>query len=85
VNLDDATGEAFDKVAKLLDLGYPGGPLIEKIAKKGNANKFKFTRPMMSSGDFNFSFRVENCGFVRDSRWQWRQKQDNSLFLQSRR
>ncbi|MCK5123145.1 MAG: tRNA (adenosine(37)-N6)-threonylcarbamoyltransferase complex transferase subunit TsaD [Candidatus Pacebacteria bacterium] len=54
--LDDAAGEAFDKVAKLLGLGYPGGPLIEKIAKKGDENKFKFTRPMMHSGDYNFSF-----------------------------
>ena len=54
--VDDAAGEAFDKVAKLLGLGYPGGPLIEKIAKKGNKNKFKFTRPMMNSGDYNFSF-----------------------------
>ena len=54
--VDDAAGEAFDKVAKLLGLGYPGGPLIEKIAKKGDRNKFKFTRPMMNSKDYNFSF-----------------------------
>jgi N6-L-threonylcarbamoyladenine synthase len=54
--LDDAAGEAFDKVAKLLNLGYPGGPLIEKIAKKGDKNKYKFTRPMINSDDYNFSF-----------------------------
>jgi len=54
--MDDAVGEAFDKVAKLLELGYPGGPLIEKIAKKGDKNKFKFTRPMMNSKNYNFSF-----------------------------
>jgi N6-L-threonylcarbamoyladenine synthase len=54
--LDDAAGEAFDKVAKLLNLGYPGGPLIEKIAKKGDENKFNFTRPMINSKDYNFSF-----------------------------
>ena len=54
--MDDAVGEAFDKVAKLLNLGYPGGPMIEKIAKKGDKNKFKFTRPMMNSDDYNFSF-----------------------------
>ena len=54
--VDDAAGEAFDKVAKLLGLKYPGGPLIEKIAKKGNRNKFNFTRPMMNSKDYNFSF-----------------------------
>lgn len=54
--VDDAAGEAFDKVAKLLGLNYPGGPLIEKIAKKGDRNKFNFTRPMMNSKNYNFSF-----------------------------
>ena len=54
--LDDAAGEAFDKVAKLLNLGYPGGPLIEKIAKKGDKNRFNFTRPMINSKDYNSSF-----------------------------
>ena len=54
--VDDAVGEAFDKVAKLLGLSYPGGPLIEKIAKKGNGSKFNFTRPMINSKNYNFSF-----------------------------
>lgn len=54
--LDDAVGEAFDKVAKLLKLGYPGGPVIEKMAKKGNEEKIKFPRPMINSNDYNFSF-----------------------------
>jgi len=54
--IDDAAGEAFDKVAKLLDLGYPGGPVIEKMAKSGDEGRFKFTRPMMQSKDYNFSF-----------------------------
>ena len=54
--LDDAAGEAFDKTAKLLNFGYPGGPMIERIAKKGNRNKFNFTRPMMNSKNYNFSF-----------------------------
>ncbi len=53
---DDAAGEAFDKVAKLLELGYPGGPIIEKTARQGDKNKFKFPRPMMNSRDFDFSF-----------------------------
>ena len=53
---DDAAGEAFDKVAKLLGLGYPGGPIIEKMAKKGDKNKFKFPRPMINSKNFDFSF-----------------------------
>lgn len=54
--IDDAAGEAFDKVAKLLDLGYPGGPIIEKMARSGDAERFKFTPPMMQSKDYNFSF-----------------------------
>lgn len=53
---DDAAGEAFDKVAKLLDLGYPGGPVIEKMAKKGNTEKYNLPRPMINSQNYNFSF-----------------------------
>jgi N6-L-threonylcarbamoyladenine synthase len=53
---DDAAGEAFDKVAKLLGLGYPGGPLIEKLAKKGNPKAFEFPRPMIDSSNYEFSF-----------------------------
>src|SRR5438132_3814145 len=54
--LDDAAGEAFDKVAKLLGLGYPGGPEIEMRAQKGDAKKFELPRSMLNSGDLNFSF-----------------------------
>ncbi len=54
--LDDAAGEAFDKVARLLGLGYPGGILLEKEAQKGNSEAFSFPRPMLKSGDYNFSF-----------------------------
>ena len=54
--LDDAAGEAFDKVAKLLGLGYPGGPEIETRAKKGDAKKFDLPRSMLNSGDMDFSF-----------------------------
>jgi N6-L-threonylcarbamoyladenine synthase len=54
--LDDAAGEAFDKVAKLLGLGYPGGPEIETRAKTGDAKKFDLPRSMLNSGDLNFSF-----------------------------
>lgn len=53
--LDDAIGEAFDKVAKLLGLGYPGGPIIEKLAKEGDASRFKFPSPLEKSHDYNFS------------------------------
>jgi len=52
---DDAVGEVFDKVAKYLDLGYPGGPVIDKLAKKGDASKIKFPRPYMP-GTWDFSF-----------------------------
>lgn len=53
---DDAAGEAFDKVSKLMGLGYPGGPLIDKLAKEGNPNFVEFPRSMINSGDFDFSF-----------------------------
>ncbi len=54
--IDDAAGEAFDKVAKILELQYPGGPVISKLAEKGDAKVFDFPRPMKGSKDFNFSF-----------------------------
>ena len=59
--LDDAAGEAFDKAAKILNLGYPGGPLIDKLAKKGNHKAVQFPRPLCNAKDkeknrFNFSF-----------------------------
>ena len=53
---DDAVGEAFDKVAKLLDLPYPGGPHIEKLALKGKSDAFEFPRPMANSNNLNMSF-----------------------------
>ena len=53
--LDDAAGEAFDKSAKLLGLPYPGGPLIDKYAKEGNAERFKFPEPQIPGLNFSFS------------------------------
>lgn len=53
---DDAAGESFDKVAKMLGLGYPGGPLIEKIGRKGNPSAIKFPRGIASEGSLDFSF-----------------------------
>ncbi len=53
---DDAAGEAFDKVAKILGLGYPGGPAVSKCAEKGNASAIAFPRPMIDSDNFDFSF-----------------------------
>ncbi len=54
--LDDAAGEAFDKVAKMLDLGYPGGPIIEELAHKGHPNRFSLPVPMIRNPSLNFSF-----------------------------
>ncbi len=54
--LDDAAGEAFDKVARLLKLKYPGGPEISKLAKQGDRRAINFPRPMIHSKDLNFSF-----------------------------
>lgn len=54
--LDDAAGEAFDKTAKLLGLGYPGGPAVSLLAEKGRSGAVVLPRPMLHSGDFDFSF-----------------------------
>lgn len=54
--LDDAAGEAFDKSAKLLGLGYPGGAILSALAQRGTAGRFKLPRPMLHSGDLDFSF-----------------------------
>ena len=55
-SVDDAAGEAFDKTAKLLGLGYPGGPAIARLAKQGNPDAFHFPRPMTRQPGLNFSF-----------------------------
>lgn len=54
--LDDAAGEAFDKVARMLNLPYPGGPEIQKLAVKGNSNTIQFPRPMLNKKNYEFSF-----------------------------
>jgi tRNA N6-adenosine threonylcarbamoyltransferase len=54
--LDDAAGEAFDKTAQLLDLGYPGGPALAELAGHGRAGRLVLPRPMLASGDLDFSF-----------------------------
>jgi N6-L-threonylcarbamoyladenine synthase len=64
---DDAAGEAFDKTAKILGLPYPGGPLIDKFAKEGNPNAFKFPEPQIPALDFSFSgLKTSILYFVRD-------------------
>jgi N6-L-threonylcarbamoyladenine synthase len=62
---DDAMGEAFDKVAKYLGLGYPGGPVIEELSRSGDRDAIDFPRPMIRSGDFNFSFSGLKTAVVR--------------------
>ncbi len=54
--LDDAVGEAFDKVARMLNFGYPGGPIIGELAKKGKSGNISFSVPMKNSKDLNFSY-----------------------------
>jgi len=54
--IDDAAGEAFDKSAKLLDLGYPGGPALARLAEQGDERAFALPRPLLHSGDLDFSF-----------------------------
>jgi N6-L-threonylcarbamoyladenine synthase len=53
---DDAAGEAFDKTAQLLSLGYPGGPALSRLAEAGTADRIRLPRPMMHSDDLDFSF-----------------------------
>ena len=72
--LDDACGEAFDKGAKKMNLNYPGGPEIEKIAKNGDMNLINFPRPMINDNTFNFSFSglktaLINC--VNDNKYSY--------------
>jgi N6-L-threonylcarbamoyladenine synthase len=55
-SIDDAAGEAFDKSAKLMGLGYPGGPALSRLAEQGDPQAFKLPRPLLHSGDLDFSF-----------------------------
>lgn len=65
--IDDAAGEAFDKIAKIMGLPYPGGPVIDKLAKEGDAEKFKFPMPNMENLDYSFSgLKTSVLYFLRD-------------------
>lgn len=65
--IDDAAGEAFDKCAKVMGMPYPGGPLIDKIAKQGNANAFSFSKPRIADLDYSFSgLKTSFLYFLRD-------------------
>lgn len=65
--IDDAVGEAFDKCSKMMGLGYPGGPVIDRLAKQGDPNRFKFAKPHIPGLDYSFSgIKTSLLYFVRD-------------------
>ena len=66
--IDDALGEAFDKTAKMLNLGYPGGPSVEKFAKKGDKNFFKLPEPIINRAGCNLSFAGLKTAVLRESK-----------------
>lgn len=63
---DDALGESFDKVAKMLGLGYPGGPIVEQLALKGDADRFPFPRPLCNDNSCDFSFSGLKTAVLRE-------------------
>jgi N6-L-threonylcarbamoyladenine synthase len=71
--VDDAAGEAYDKIARYLGLGYPGGPVIDRLAAEGDEEIIDLPRPMIDSGDFNFSFSGLKTALI------YRTKKDRSL------
>lgn len=79
--LDDAAGEAFDKTAKLLDLGYPGGPEVSKLALQGQSERYKFPRPMVDRPGLDMSF----SGLKTYTLNTWKQAQkENDATLQTK-
>lgn len=65
--IDDAAGEAIDKAAKIMDLGYPGGPIIDRLAKEGNPDAFRFATPHIAGYDYSFSgIKTSFLYFLRD-------------------
>ena len=65
--IDDAVGEAFDKCSKMMGLGYPGGPIIDRLAKEGDPERFKFSKPHIPGLDYSFSgIKTSLLYFVRD-------------------
>jgi N6-L-threonylcarbamoyladenine synthase len=66
--LDDAAGEAFDKVARFLELGFPGGPQLDRLARKGNPDAVRFPRAMAGSGDYDFSLSGLKTAVIRHVR-----------------
>ena len=78
--LDDAAGEAFDKIAKLLDLGYPGGPVIEKLAAEGRPDAIKFPRAYLSKESLDFSFSgLKTAVALYFRRWRDQEARENAI------
>ena len=69
--IDDSPGEAFDKVSRLLGLGYPGGPIIEKYAKRGQSKNFSFPRPLFNDNTCNMSFSGLKSAVAREVEKSW--------------
>jgi N6-L-threonylcarbamoyladenine synthase len=82
--IDDAAGEAFDKVAKMLDIGYPGGPLIDKQAALGNPRAVDFPRSYLDEGSFDFSFsglKTSVLYYLKRSGFQKRSAEFDGKFI----
>jgi len=78
--IDDAAGEAFDKCAKIMGLPYPGGPLVDRYAREGNADAFTFTKPVIKELDYSFSgLKTAFLYFIRD-----RLKENKDFIKQNR-
>lgn len=76
--LDDAAGEAFDKTAKLLGLGYPGGPALAALAERGRPGRFRLPRPMLTSGDLDMSFSGLKTAVLTEFRQRVRSDADKA-------
>jgi N6-L-threonylcarbamoyladenine synthase len=78
--IDDASGEAFDKCAKVIGLPYPGGPVIDKLAQQGDPEAFKFNKPVIDELDFSFSgLKTSFLYFLRD------QLREDATFIDRRK
>lgn len=64
--VDDAAGEVFDKISKYLNLGFPGGPIIDRMASQGNSRAFDFPRPMLNADNYNFSFSGLKTAVIKE-------------------
>jgi N6-L-threonylcarbamoyladenine synthase len=80
--LDDAAGEAFDKIARFMGLGFPGGPVIDRLARKGDPGAIRFPRAMIDSGDYDFSLsglKTAVIRYVREERAAGREPKPEDL------